>query len=162
LNQRSWFDQISTNREITQKPTKPLLIADNKQCNCQPGVVTYVTWDNSTCLYGTDTIYSGVVRYDYYGAAVDSLCLPPNPQYLKYHSGYQGAEYEISSGSPIDQAHNRNVPCAGLCQAYGHTMIPSSYECPPEWNTKYYWYLMAGYHAHKVTTQFTCMDKSLE
>jgi len=89
------------------------------------------------------------------------------PQYLKYHSGYQGhvrlygAEYEIHTGSPIDQANNRNVPCA-LCHAYGRTskiMIPSHYECPPGWNTKY---LMAGHYVHKAATQFTCMDKSLE
>ena len=164
---------IRTTRQTTQKPTKPPVVADNKQCNCQPGVVTYVRWGNSTCPYGADTIYSGVVAGSYYtheGAAVDPLCLPPNPQYLKYHSGYQGhvrvygAEYKIFTGSPIDQSQNRNVPCA-LCQAYGRTnkmMIPSHYECPPGWNTEYYGYLMAGYHGYKVATQFTCVDKSLE
>ena len=125
-----------TTREVMQRSTKPPVVADNKQCNCQPGVVTYVRWGNSTCPYGADTIYSGVVAgsaYTQEGAAVDPLCLPPNPQYLKYHLGYQnwvqlvGAEYYISKGSPIDQAHDRNVPCA-LCQAYGRTnkiMIPS-------------------------------------
>ena len=162
-----------TTREVTQRSTKPPVVADNKQCNCQPGIVTYVRWGNSTCPYGADTIYSGVVAGSFYtheGAAVDPLCLPPNPQYLKFHSGYQGsarvygAEYEIRTGSPIDQAHNHNVPCA-LCQAYGRTnkiMIPSRYECPPGWNTEYYGYLMAGHYGHKAATQFTCMDKSLE
>jgi len=164
---------IRTNREVTQRPTKPPVVADSKQCNCQPGVVTYVRWGNSTCPYGADAIYSGVVAgswYNHEGAAVDPLCLPPNPQYLKYHSGYQGharlygAEYEMNTGSPIDQAHDRNVPCA-LCQTYGRTskmMIPSHYECPPGWNTEYYGYLMAGYYNQKAATQFTCMDKSLE
>jgi len=129
-------------REVTQKPTKPPVVAGNKHCNCQPGVVTYVRWDNCTCPYGADTIYYGVVAGSSYtrkGAAVDPLCLTPNPQYLKYHSGYQGyvqifgAEYEIDTDNPIDQSNNRNVPIA-LCQAYGHTnkiMIPSCYECPP-------------------------------
>jgi len=94
---------------------------------------------NSTCPYGADIIYSGVVAgssYSHEEAAADPLCLSPNPQYLKYHSGYQGhvpvygAEYEITTGSSIDQA---NVPCA-LCQAYRCTnkiMILSHYECPP-------------------------------
>ena len=31
---------IRTTRQTTQKPTKPPVVADNKQCNCQPGVVT--------------------------------------------------------------------------------------------------------------------------
>ena len=160
-------------REVTQRSTKPPVVADNKQCNCPPGVVTYVRWGNSTCPYGADTIYSGVVAGSFFGhegAAVDPLCLPPNPQYLKFHSGYQGhvqvygAEYQITTGSPIDQARNRNIPCA-FCQAHGRSnkiMIPSRYECPPGWNTEYYGYLMAGSYAHKAATQFTCMDKSLE
>ena len=116
-------------------------------------------------------MYSGVVRvagsyWDHQGAAVDPLCLPPNPQYLKFHSGHVqvfGAEYQINSASPIDQADNHNIPCA-LCQAYGRTnkiMIPSHYECPPGWNTEYYGYLMAGRHNHKAATQFTCVDKSV-
>ncbi|XP_065907907.1 uncharacterized protein [Dysidea avara] len=163
---------IRTTRQTTQKPTKPPVVADNKQCNCQPGVVTYVRWGNSTCPFGADTIYSGVVAgsaYGHEGAAVDPLCLPPNPQYLKSQSGYQnwvqlyGAEYQ-TGGTPLDHGHDRNVPCA-LCQAYGRTnkiMIPSRFECPPGWNTEYYGYLMAGYYDHKAATQFTCIDKSLE
>jgi len=136
---------IRTTREVTQKPTK---LPDNKQCYCQPGVVTYVRWGNSTCPYGVDTIYSGIVAgspYGHEGAAVDPLCLPPKPQYLKSQTGYQGytllygAEYQTYTPSPLDQSYDRNVPCA-LCQAYGRTnkiMIPSRYECPPGWNTEY-------------------------
>ena len=108
--------------------------------------------------------------YDYTGAAVDPLCLPPNPQYLQYLSVYQdhallyGAEYKLSSSSPINQADNCNPPCA-LCQVYGRTnkiMIPSRYECPNGWRREYYGYLMAGHHNHKAATQYTCVDKSLE
>ena len=162
-----------TTREVMQRSTKPPVVADNKQCNCQPGVVTYVRWGNSTCPYGADTIYSGVVAGSFYtheGAAVDPLCLPPNPQYLKSQPGYQGyvhlygAEYQTHSPSPLDQSFDRNVPCA-LCQVYGRTnkiMIPSHYECPPGWNTEYYGYLMAGSYTHKAATQFACMDKCLE
>ncbi|XP_065908938.1 short-chain collagen C4-like [Dysidea avara] len=161
---------IRTTRQTTQKPTKPPVVADNKQCNCQPGVVTYVRWGNSTCPYGADTIYSGVVAglwYDYQGAAVDPLCLPPTPQYLEFQAGYQsfhliyGAEYKTHSGSPLNHINDRNVPYA-LCQVNGRTikiMIPSRYECPPNWTRGY---LMAGHHtSFKGATQFTCIDKSL-
>ena len=159
-------------RETTDKPTKPPVVAaDNKQCNCPSSMTTYIRWGNSTCPYGADTIYSGVVAGSWYGhegAAVDPLCLPPDPQYLLSLAGYQnwatlyGAEYEIG-GTPLDHSNNRNVPCA-LCQVYGRTnkiMIPSHYECPLGWRREYYGYLMAGYHTYKAATQFTCIDKSL-
>ena len=166
---------IRNTRQTTEKPTKPPVVAaDNKQCNCPPSVITYIRWGNSTCPYGADTIYSGVVagsRYDHIGAAVDPLCLPPNPQYYpSYQAGYQGhgilygAEYQTSDINPINHAHNRNPPCA-LCQVYGRTnkiMIPSRYECPSGWRREYYGYLMAGHHNHKAGTQYTCVDKSLE
>ena len=162
---------IRNTRQTTEKPT--VVAADNKQCNCPPSVVTYIRWGNSTCPYGADTIYSGVVAgswFGHMGAAVDPLCLPPNPQYLQYLSGYQdqailyGTEYEINGASPINHADQRNPPCA-LCQVYGRTnkiMIPSHYECPNGWRREYYGYLMAGHHSNKAATQYTCVDKSLE
>ena len=165
---------IRNTRQTTEKPTKPPVVAaDNKQCNCPPSVVTYIRWGNSTCPYGADTIYSGVVArsyYDHTGAAVDPLCLPPNPKYLQYQSGYQayaslyGAEYKTYSPSPLDHSVDRNVPCA-LCEVTGRTnkiMIPSHYECPNGWRREYYGYLMAGRRSHKAGTQYTCVDKSLE
>ena len=164
---------IRNTRETSDKPTKPPVVAaDNKQCNCPPSIVTYIRWGNSTCPYGADTIYSGVVGgswYDNTGAAVDPLCLPPDPQYLLSQPGYQfwavlhGEEYEIG-GTSLDHSYQRNLPCA-LCQVYGSTnkiMIPSHYECPLGWRREYYGYLMAGHHAHKAANQFTCVDKSLE
>ena len=141
------------------------------QCNCPPGVVTYVRWGNATCPYGAHTVYSGFTAgswFDHYGAAVEPLCLPPDPQYLKSQPGYQnhalvyGAEYQTHG--PLNHANNRNMPCA-LCQAYARTsviMIPSRYECPPGWITEYYGYLMAGHVGHKAGTTYTCVDKSLE
>ena len=162
---------IRNTRQTTDKPTKAPVVADNKQCNCPPSVVTYIRWGNSTCPYGADTIYSGAVAgswYDSIGAAVDPLCLPADPQYLLSKGGYQneapiyGAEYE-TSGNPLDHSHDRNVPCA-LCQVYGRTnkiMIPSRYECPSGWRREYYGYLMTGRHNHKAATQFTCIDENV-
>lgn len=145
--------------------------AKGKQCNCPPGVVNYVRWGNGTCPQGAHTIYSGITAgswYNHYGAAVEPLCLPPKPQYLKSHAGYQnhavlyGAEYQTSG--PLNHALDRNMPCA-LCQAYARTsvlMIPSRYECPAGWITEYYGYLMAGHVSHRAGTTYTCVDKSLE
>ena len=165
---------IRNTRQTTEKPTKPPVVAaDNKQCTCPPSIVTYIRWGNSTCPYGADTIYSGVAAGSWHGhegAAVDPLCLPPNPKYLQYQSGYQGyarlhgAEYQTHSPSPLDSSYDRNVPCA-LCEVTGRTnkiMIPSHYECPSGWRREYYGYLMAGHHGHKAATQYTCVDKSLE
>ena len=166
---------IRNTRETTDKPTKPPVVAaDNKQCNCPPaGVVTYTRWGNSTCPYGTDTIYSGVVagsHHDHEGAAVNPLCIPKtlSQQYLETNSGYQdhirlyGAGYRLSG--PLAHSSSRYAPCA-LCQVNGHTnkiMIPSRYECPSGWRREYYGYLMAGHYNHKAATQFTCIDKSVE
>ena len=152
---------IRNTRQTTEKPTKPPVVAaDNKQCNCPPSVVTYIRWGNSTCPYGAHTIYSGVVagsNYTHEGAAVNPLCLPLDPQYLKHQPRYQnwvqlfGVEYQTHH-TPLDHSNDRNVPCA-LCQVYGRTnkiMIPSHYECPNGWSRKYYVYLMAGYHNQKL------------
>ena len=142
-------------------------------CNCQSSVVTYVRWGNSACPTGADMIYSGMVAGSWFaheGAAVEPLCLPPDPQYLQYESSYQGlaflygAEYETNAFTQINQADQRNVPCV-LCQVYGRTnkiMIPSRYECPLGWRREYYGYLMAGAHNNAAATQYTCLDEKLE
>ena len=163
---------IRNTRQTTDKPTKAPVVADNKQYNCLPSVVTYIRWGNSNCPCGADTIYSGIAAGSWWGStggAVDPLCLPPNPQYLSYQAGYQnwvrlyGVQYE-TSGTPLNHSHDHNVPCA-LCQVYGRTnkiMIPSHYECPSGWRREYYGYLMAGERIHKSGTQFTCVDAGLE
>ena len=159
----------STRQAAVKSTKKRAISADCKKC--PPTVVTYIRWGNDTCPYGANTIYSGFAagsHYTHIGAAVDPLCLPPDPKYLKSTPGYQdrgllyGTEYE-TSGTPLDHSHNRNMPCA-LCQVYGRTnkiMIPSHYECPSGWRREYYGYLMAGYYNHKAATQYTCVDEDL-
>ena len=166
---------IRNTRQTTDKPIKaPVVAADNKQCNCPPsGVVTYTRWGNSTCPYGADTIYSGVVagsHYGHEGSAVDPLCIPKtlSQQYLESNSGTQGY-IQLYAGKyltygPLYHSNSRYAPCA-LCQVNGRTnkiMIPSRYECPSGWRREYYGYLMAGHYNHKAATQFTCVDESLE
>jgi len=38
----SKITNIRTAREVAQNPTKQPVVANNKQCNCQPGVATYL------------------------------------------------------------------------------------------------------------------------
>ena len=59
--------------EIVEKSTEQNAVAaSNQKCTCPPaGVVTYVRWGNSTCPYGADIIYSGVVAgswFEHYGS----------------------------------------------------------------------------------------------
>ena len=166
---------IRNTRQSTDKPTKaPVVAADSKQCNCpSSGVVTYTRWGNSSCPYGADTIYSGIMAGSWYGhegAAVNPLCIPKtlSQQYLESNSGYQNNIYLNAANyityGPLAHSHGRYVPCA-LCQVNGHTnkiMIPSRYECPSGWRREYYGYLMAGKSDQKAATQFTCIDESVE
>ena len=163
----------STARKVKRATTKAPVVADNKKCNCSPGAVSYFIWGNSTCPIGAELIYSGVVagsHSSHGGAAVNPLCLPPDPQYLLHQDNYQnfvqvyGAEYQTDGKSPMNNANDRNVPCA-LCTVYGHTTIitiPSRYECPSGWRREYYGYLMAGHRTNNAATQFTCIEKGLE
>ena len=168
--------QLAQESMVATKPANRYAreAADNcSDSECTSSVVTYTRWGNSTCPPGANIIYSGAVAgswYDYYGSAAEPLCLPQDPQYLLYQNGYQGyarlygAEYRLHSSSPINQADDRNVPCA-LCEVVGNSnkiMIPSRYECPSGWRREYYGYLMAGYYGYKAATQYTCMDESLE
>ena len=170
------LQQLAKESMVATKPANRHVREAADKCsdsNCQSSVVTYTRWGNSTCPPGAGIIYSGVVagsHYNNYGAAAEPLCLPQDPQYLLHQDGYQsnaylyGAEYKLHSSSPINQASDRNVPCA-LCEVNGHTdkiMIPSRYECPPGWRREYYGYLMAGSAGSKAATQYTCMDESLE
>ena len=162
-------------RQTTDKPTKAPIVADNKQCTCPPsGVVTYTRWGNSTCPYGADTIYSGVVAGSHYvheGSAVDPLCIPKtlSQQYLESNGGYQG-HIQLYAGKyitygPLYHSFGRYVPCA-LCQVIGHTnkiMIPSHYECAHQDGEENIMVISwLDIMSHKAATQFTCVDESVE
>ena len=132
---------VASSSRKTRQEDNPCSNNDNScPTSVLNGVVTYVRWGNDTCPPTASTIYSGVVggsHYTHAGAAVDPLCLPQDPQYLLYQSGYQGYAYlygaEYQATGPFDQSQQRNVPCS-VCEVNGRTsklMIPSWYECPP-------------------------------
>ena len=96
------------------------------------GGAVYTRWGRTTCpnITGTQLVYAGRAaggRYIYKGGGANRLCLPNDPNYLQYRSGYQterdylyGSEYE-TSGGPLSAFHNQNVPCAVCCYHQGNS-----------------------------------------
>ena len=163
---RSMEAQVITNRNIRDKRDVKDL---PKASSYKPKSVTYIRWGNSTCEYGSTTMYSGYAAGGYYthkGSPANLLCLPPDPQYYSSSSSgsyyLYGVEYEISGVN--NQADDRNMPCA-LCLAVGRSamvMIPTHYECPVGWHKEYDGYIMRKYHNYEGSSMYNCIDKSLE
>ena len=137
------------------------------------GGVVYTRWGRTTCptTSGTQLVYAGRAAGGYWnqrGGGANYLCLPDNPNYLRYTNGVQGsraylygAEYDTYQSSPLSAVLNHNVPCA-VCYASTRgtvMMIPGKTVCPSSWTREYYGYLMAERHLHHRST-FECVDQS--
>jgi len=86
--------KIRDTNEVAEKVAEHKALAtaaSNDKCACPPaGIVNYIRWGNSTCPYGADTIYYGIVAgswYEHYGGAADPLYLPHNSQYKQLQAG---------------------------------------------------------------------------
>ena len=122
------------------------------------GGVVYTKWGRTTCptTSGTQLVYAGRAAGSWWsqsGGGADYLCLPDNPNYLRYTNGAQvrraylyGAEYDTYESAPLSAVLNHNVPCA-VCYASTRgtvLMIPGKTVCPSSWSREYYGYLMAN------------------
>ena len=135
------------------------------------GGVVYTRWGKTSCpnVSGTELVYAGRAGGTWYlhrGGAANYLCMPDDPDYLRYQSGVQGysyvygAEYESNSG-PLSAVSDHNVPCA-VCHASTRaavTMIPAKTRCPSTWTMEYSGYLMSQ-HYTQYRTMYECVDKS--
>ena len=138
---------------------------------CPPQIVTYIRWGNDTCPYGANTIYQGAAAGGYHshsGSPANMMCLPPDPMRFPdnlYQSGSYyayGVEYQV--GGLLNQADDRNMPCA-VCEVIGKStklMIPSHYVCPDGWRMEYNGFIMAGRYNHAGSSMYTCIDKAVE
>ena len=101
-------------------------------------------------------------RYNHRGGAVNYLCMPGDPDYLRYQSGVQGysdvygVEYQPHSG-PLSAIHKHNAPCT-MCYASTRvavTMIPAKAHCPSTWTLQYSGYLIsaASLYGHQNCTR---------
>ena len=137
------------------------------------GGAVYTRWGRTTCpnITGTQLVYAGRAAgswYSYSGGGANYLCLPDDPNYLRYTNGTQGnraylygAEYDTYDSSPLSEVLNHNVPCA-VCYASTRgtvMMMPGKTVCPSSWTREYYGYLMAEQHNHQRST-FECVDRN--
>ena len=137
------------------------------------GGVVYTRWGRTTCptTSGTQLVYAGKAAGSWYrhsGGAADYLCLPDDPNYLRYTNGVQvsrsylyGAEYEPWDSAPLSAVGDHNVPCA-VCYASTRgtvMMIPGKTVCPSSWTREYYGYLMTQQHNFQ-RTKHECVDHS--
>ena len=137
------------------------------------GGVVYTRWGKTSCpnVTGTELVYAGRAGgtwYQHKGGAANYLCMPDDPDYLRYQPGVQGynyvygAEYQSTNG-PLAAVYNHNVPCA-VCYASTRvavTMIPAKTGCPPTWTLEYSGYLMSKvlWNDH-FRTMYECVDKN--
>ena len=84
------------------------------------GGVVYTRWGKTSCpnVSGTELVYAGRAGGTYYshrGGAANYLCMPGDPDYLRYSPGVQGTNYVYGAeyqtgGRPLSAIHNHNVP----------------------------------------------------
>ena len=136
------------------------------------GGVVYTRWGKTSCpsVSGTELVYAGRAggtHYTHKGGAANYLCMPGDPDYLRYQSGVQGqsyvygVEYEAFSRQPFGALNDHNIPCA-VCYASTRaavTMIPAKTRCPSTWTLEYSGYLMSQ-HTSYHNTMYECVDKS--
>ena len=134
----------------------------------------YTRWGRTSCPTdkGTQLIYSGRAGgsdHNGQGGASNLICLPDYPEYSEYEAGVnnavlRGVELRMTSGQPLRDKNNHNIPCA-VCYApirHTHLMIPAKLTCPPNWTREYTGYLMAGYKGNSGRIAFECLDDQPE
>ncbi|XP_065924104.1 uncharacterized protein [Magallana gigas] len=133
--------------------------------------VVYTRWGRKSCSRDAKLVHSGYVGGSHFnnrGAAVEPLCLPRNPQWLRYRDGIEnerayvhGAEYETrTSSGGLRGVHDQDVPCA-VClkrKRFVVNMFPARKNCYRGWTLEYRGYLMAGKWSHQAATSYTCVD----
>lgn len=112
--------------------------------------------------------FTGGGYYDDPGAAADSVCLPPDPDFTKTASGQSnggrmyGTEFETNYFA--HNSFNEDVPCS-VCEMHDGTqtmMIPGKNTCYKGWMVKYRGNLGSGDYSHKSATSYICVDESPE
>lgn len=164
-------NQVTLQRDVARMQTR------------SQGGSTYVRWGRKSCPSNeTEQVYSGYAAGSYYtntGAAVNYLCLSPDPTWGKYSDAVDagakiyGAEYEFwntaASNKPTAGQRNNlffgksvvddNVPCS-VCRSSRSSilMIPGRNVCYSGWTLEYAGYLAAGSYDFTAATEYVCMD----
>ncbi|XP_061180462.1 short-chain collagen C4-like [Saccostrea echinata] len=132
----------------------------------------YTRWGKKMCPPNAELVYSGFVGGSQggdRGAAVDTLCLPRDPEWDIYTDGIDGdrayvygAEYQTYTFTGyLSSYHNHDVPCA-VCLVRSRSVVkvfPARNTCYRGWTLEYQGYLMAGFYNQHAGTTYTCVDK---
>ena len=162
---------------IRGPPAQPGLPGDPGEPG-RPGLsiagTVYTRWGRTTCpnTPGTELVYAGRAggtHHNTQGGAANHLCMPENPDYLRFTPGVQGGNSQVrgveydTGGGPLRSVFQHDAPCA-VCRTSARVtvlMIPAKTQCPPSWTLEYTGYLMAEYNdGHRST--FECVDKDPE
>ena len=108
---------------------------------------------------------------NHHGGGANFLCLPNNPIYDKYTSGWQGTsgiwgtEYQSGRFPGFhNNLHDHDAPCA-VCYVGSRgsqLMIPATNKCPSRWTKEYHGYLMTSHDGHKHASEYVCVDSDAE
>ncbi|XP_063438520.1 short-chain collagen C4-like [Mytilus trossulus] len=130
---------------------------------------TYIRWSRKQCPNNdyTELVYSGYVgggNHDEKGSAVEPVCLPKDPDFVKTSGGFEysrmyGAEFN-SNNFFASNSQYQDVPCA-VCrvrQASSIIMIPGKNRCYTGWNMEYNGYLASNYYYYPAAGSYICID----
>lgn len=123
----------------------------NATCECKQAQysITYIRWGSKFCPLDTQNeLYSGYTSGD---GSSNYMCLPDNPQYMKFdqksktHTAtIDGVKYGTQNVIFSNLLKDKAVPCT-LCHVTGFamtTMFPATTKCPDKWKELYSGYIV--------------------
>ena len=139
------------------------------------GGAVYVRWGRTSCPtgLGTELVYYGTAggtNNGHSGGAANIICMPRDPDHLRYSSGQQGYSYvygiriSASSYQGLSRSSGYYLPCAVCFVPARDTIlkIPAKVNCPTNWTREYYGYLMTEHYSHSGRLMYECVDKDAE
>ncbi|XP_025104532.1 short-chain collagen C4-like [Pomacea canaliculata] len=176
------LEKAANNLEAVQKRTKVIILKErlsslaNDVAALRSSVESgrrltgsvFTRWGNSTCPPTSERVYWGYAGgplWTHTGSGSNLLCLPSNPVYDDLQrtscgpSTVYGVEYHVCP----DPKHFSDAVCA-VCRSEHATtiMIPATNVCPPTWTKEYTGHVMAGYGDYKASSDYVCIDDSME
>lgn len=166
--------------EVTAQRTRIFSLESQLNSRNQQGVGSiYTVWGRKFCpaVNGTTTIYTGITAGGSYidqGGAVDTLCLPHNPDMApsdfptrlesggSYVGTIYGSEYQFTYRN---YAQDDDVPCA-VCSAKTASatmMLPAKVTCPDDWVIQYAGFLTSEHVSSDWRpSEYLCLHEDAE
>lgn len=165
----------SLKTEVSTQRTLILSLESQLNSRNQPAGSIYTVWGKKACppVNGTTTIYTGITaggKYDDLGGAVDTLCLPHNPDMAPTDFPNVGSAVGTIYGSEYqftyrNYAQDDDVPCAvcGAKTASAIMMLPAKVTCPDNWVIQYAGFLTSEHVATNWRpSEYLCLHEDSE